>query len=124
MQYLAVCTFELKAASDAQYEIAYAALDKLGFRHSTPANEPGLELPSDAVVGVFDVSARAPQGQVAFLRNCLSFKLREVFQRFGLDAEFLLVVSQGDLAWERGGYDPADFAARHGRGAMAVTAVS
>jgi hypothetical protein len=122
MQFLAVCTFELKAASDAQHEAAYAALEKLGFRRSLPANEPGLELPADAVVGVFDVSAQAPQGQVAFLRNCLSFKLREAFQRTALDAEFLLVVSQGDLAWERGGYRPADFAARHGRGALAAAA--
>jgi hypothetical protein len=120
MRFLAVCTFELKAASDAQYALAYSALEGLGLRQSHPANEPGLELPPDAVVGTFDVTAAVPGGAVAFLRNCLSFKLREVFQRHGVEAEFLLVISQGDLAWDRGGYEPAAFAARHGRGALAA----
>jgi len=124
MQFLAVCTFELKEAAESGYALAYAALAGLGFRLSHPANEPGAELPPDAVVGTFEVTAEVPGGAVAFLRNCLSFKLREVFQRNGLDAEFLLVISQGDLAWDRGGYEPAAFAARHGRGALATQASS
>lgn len=123
MQFLAVCTFELKGASAARYALAYAALEGLGLRHSRAANEPGLELPADAVVGTFDVVADVSGGAVAFLRNCLSYKLREVFQRHGLEAEFLLVISRGDLAWDRGGYEPSTFAERHGRGALAAATV-
>lgn len=124
MQFLAVCTFELKAATPRDYGRAYAALERIGFRHSHPANEHGAELPPDAVVGSFEVSEAPLAGaEAAFLRNCLSFKLREVFQRNCLDAEFLLVISRGDLAWERGGYAEEGFAARHGRGALAALAI-
>jgi hypothetical protein len=122
MEFLAVCTFELRDSDAAGYELAYAALRKLGFDHATPANQTeGSELPPDAVVGSFQVCSPIAGSEIAFLRNCLSFKLREVFQRHGLDAEFLLVLSRGDLAWERGGYAAADFAARHGRGALAAS---
>ena len=124
MIFLAVCTFELKAAASSDYARAYAALEQIGLRHSAPANEHGADLPPDAVVGTFEVArADVPGGEVQFLRNCISFKLREVFQRNALEAEFLLVISRGDLAWERGGYAEADFAARHGRGALAMLAV-
>ena len=123
MQYLAVCTFELRPASGSDYDRAYSALRGLGFEHGAPAKHAGsLDLPADAVVGAFDVTAPGCRSEIAFLRNCLSLKLREVFERHGLDAEFLLVVSQGDLAWERAGFAPADFAARHARGSMAARA--
>jgi hypothetical protein len=122
MEFLAVCTFELRDSDAAGHGLAYAALRNLGFDHATPANQAeGCELPPDAVAGSFHVRSPIPGSEVAFLRNCLSFKLREVFQRLGLDAEFLLVLSRGDLAWERGGYSAADFAARHGRGALATS---
>ena len=122
MEFLAVCTFELRDSDATGYDLAYAALRKLGFDHATPANQaPGSELPPDSVAGTFHVRSAVVGSEIAFLRNCLSFKLREVFQRHGLDAEFLLVLSRGDLAWERGGYSAADFAARHGRGALAAS---
>ena len=55
-----------------------------------------------------------------FLRNCLNFKLQEVFLRHGLEAEFLVVISRGDLAWARSGFAAGDFAERHGQGVFAL----
>ena len=115
MQYLAVCTFELKGASAREYDLAYADLQGLGFRRGHAANGGGADLPADAIVGTFT------SHDVGFLRNCLSLKLEEVFARRGLDAEFLVVVSRGDLAWVRGGYAAGDFAERHGRGSLVAT---
>jgi hypothetical protein len=125
VKFLAVCTFELRgAAASRDYDTAYTALRGIGFHRGTPANlGDHVDLPADTVVGEFEVQSTPPAGQVAFLRNCLSYKLREVFQRHGLDAEFLLVLSQGDCAWERGGFQATDFAARHGRGALEAAAL-
>jgi hypothetical protein len=113
MKYLVVCTFELKGAcTDADYETACRALRVLDLREASADNSEGRELPEHTFVGSYD------SPNVAFLRNCLQFKLREIFQRHGLDAEFLLVISLGELAWAREGFRPGDFAARHGLGAF------
>ena len=125
MKFLAVCTFELRgAAAPRDYDTANSALRGIGFHRGSPANlGEHVDLPADTVVGSFDVTSNPPGGQVAFLRNCLSFKLREVFKRHEMDAEFLLVLSQGDCAWERGGFRATDFAARHGRGALEAASI-
>ena len=61
-QYLAVCTFELKNASQADYETAYAALQIIGLRRDHAANivdgerEPPAisELPPISMVGAYE----------------------------------------------------------------------
>jgi len=116
MQYLAVCTFELKDATESDYETAYAALHVIGLRRDHAANIDGVsELPAIAMVGTYTST------DIRFLRNCLNFKLKEVFSRHGLEAEFLVVISRGELAWVRGGFAAGDFAERHGEGALALT---
>ena len=113
MKYLVVCTFELKDATQSDYETAYAALRILGLRRDHAANNDGAsELPADVVVGTYK------SADICFLRNCMQFKLQEVFSRHGLQAEFLLVISRGELAWARGGFAPGDFAERHGQGVL------
>lgn len=116
MQYLAVCTFELKGGTQSDYETAYTALQVLGLRRDHAANSDGVsDLPANAVVGTYTSI------DIGFLRNCLNFKLQEVFSRHGLDAEFLVVMSRGDLAWIRGGFAAGDFAERHGQGALVLS---
>jgi len=117
MQYLAVCTFELKDAEQSDYEVAYAALQVIGLRRDHAANNiDGVnELPAIAVVGTYTSTG------IRFLRNCLNLKLQEVFSRHGLKAEFLVVISRGELAWVRGGFSAGDFAERHGEGVLALS---
>lgn len=116
MQYLAVCTFELKDATHADYETAYAALNAIGLRRDHAANADGVsDLPAVAMVGTYTST------DIRFLRNCLNFKLQEVFSRHGLAAEFLVVISRGELAWVRGGFAAGDFAERHGEGVLAMS---
>ena len=113
MKYLAVCTFELKgAATIADYETAYEALRVIGLRRAAADNGDPVDLPEHSVVGTYEST------DAAFLRNCLGFKLQEVFARHALEAEYLLVISHGELAWTRGGFSPGDFASRHGSGAL------
>ena len=113
MKYLVVCTFELKGvAAAADYETAYEALGVIGLRPAAAGNGSPVDLPEHSVVGTYEST------DAAFLRNCLGFKLKEVFARHGLEAEYLLVISHGELAWARGGFSPGDFASRHGSGAL------
>jgi len=115
LQYLAVCTFELKNATQSDYETAYAALQVIGLRPDDAANIDCVsELPAISMVGTYWST------DIRFLRNCLNFKLQEVFARHGLEAEFLVVISRGDLAWVRGGFAAGDFAERHGTGVLAL----
>lgn len=114
-QYLAVCTFELKNATPSDYETAYTALQVIGLRRDNAANIDGVsELPAISMVGTYTST------DIRFLRNCLNFKLQEVFGRHGLEAEFLVVISRGDLAWVRSGFAAGDFAERHGKGVLAL----
>lgn len=116
MQYLAVCTFELKDATQSDYDAAYAALHVIGLRRDDPANIDGVrELPAVSMVGTYTST------DIRFLRNALHFKLREVFSRHGLTADFLVVISRGELAWVRGGFSAGDFAERHGEGVLALS---
>jgi hypothetical protein len=91
MQCVVTCTFELKRGRPESYHAVVAGLDRLGLRPVPQAR--GEESPSRIVLGAFT------SRDSTFLRNCICFKLRDLFERQGLEWNAFVLVSGPDSAW-------------------------
>lgn len=93
MSYLVTCTFDLKGGTSQDYQKAYAALDRLGFKRVIVSDSGGnFVVPTTMTIGLFDGPGAKPVRQDLLQRTQLPF------HNSGLKAELFLVVG-GDWAW-------------------------
>lgn len=94
MSFLVLCTFDLKHATQLQYQTAYEELAKLGLSRVHKTAEGGqFVIPTTTVMGEFSgVSAAKVRDDM-----CLAIKSALAFK--GLKSEVFVVVGGVDWAW-------------------------
>ena len=93
MNYQAVCTFDIQGASPSDYDDAFVALERLGFkRPSTEELVVEGAHPSNSVLGTY-ASCNA-----GFLRTCLWLKVKEAFARMERETDFRIIVAGAEPA--------------------------
>ena len=88
MSYLVFCVFDLKSANREDYLYAYMDLGSIGLRKVVKSeNGPNFNLPSTAVMGMFE----GPN--VDAVRTLVGKKVQGMFKMRGLQADFFIVAS-------------------------------
>lgn len=93
MNYLVTCTFDLKAASAADYQDAYAALKTIGL-HKAIVSESGgsVVAPTTMTLGQFTGESAVS------VRDSIRQRVKDAFAANHLRSEIFVLVS-GDWAW-------------------------
>lgn len=96
MSYLVFCTFDLKNASNQDYQNAYADLEKLGLNR-VAVNSQGnkVVIPTTSTMGTFNGTSAA--AVCTDIRN----RVQSAFKARGFKSEIFVVVG-GDWAWAPG----------------------
>lgn len=93
MSYLVVCMFDLKNASQQDYQNAYADLAKLGFsRTITSSQGSKITLPTTTTAGEFQGTSAST------VRDDLCERVQTAFRARGFTSEIFISVG-GDWAW-------------------------
>lgn len=93
MNFQALCTFDLKNASRADYVTAYSELAKLGFGHTVQGASRVVSLPTTTVIGTFTGSSAAT------VRDNLRGRVVQAFSAQGFKFEIFIAVGGGDHTW-------------------------
>lgn len=93
MSYLVICTFDLKNASNQDYQNAYADLEKIGLKKVVVGTQGrNIVMPTTTTAGEFNgVSATA-------VRDSVLEQVRKAFVARRFSSEIFIVAS-GDWAW-------------------------
>jgi hypothetical protein len=96
MSYLVFCTFDLKNASNQDYQNAYADLEKIGLKKVAVTNQGNkVVIPTTATMGQFDGTGAA--SVCTEIRN----RVQNAFKARGFRSE-IFVIAGGDWAWAPG----------------------
>jgi len=94
MSYGVICTFDLKGASSADYQNAYADLEKLGLRRAQDNNSGGKTvIPTTTVLGPYNGASGAA------VRDAVRDKIKAAFAARGFKSEIFVVVGGTDWTW-------------------------
>ena len=97
MAYLVFCTFDLKNASDADYQNAYADLERLGLKKVHKSTQgSNVVIPTTAAMGEINGASAAA------VRDDMCSKIQNAFNARRFKSEIFVTVG-GDWAW--GGQD-------------------
>lgn len=93
MTYLVFCTFDLKNASSADYQNAYADLDRIGLKKVIKSDQGSdVVVPTTAAMGTFNGTSAAT------VRNDICDRVQAAFTTRRFSSEIFVVVG-GDWAW-------------------------
>ena len=93
MTYLVFCTFDLKNATAADYQNAYAELDAIGLKKVVKGGSGGnVVVPTTAAMGEFNGASAAS------VRDDIAERVRVAFANCRFESEIFVVVG-GDWAW-------------------------
>jgi hypothetical protein len=97
MSYIVFCTFDLKNASSADYQNAYADLQKLGLTkvHTNAAGGNSV-IPTTSVMGVWNGA------NAAAIRDDVRAKAQAAFTIRRFKSEIFVVVGGQDWGWAAG----------------------
>jgi hypothetical protein len=96
MSYLVFCTFDLKNASNQDYQNAYADLEKIGLKKVAVTDQGNkVVIPTTATMGQFNGTSAA--SVCTDIRN----RVQNAFKTRGFKSE-IFVITGGDWAWAPG----------------------
>lgn len=94
MSYAVLCTFDLASASSADYENAYADLEKLGLYRAQDNSSGGKTvIPTTTVLGSYNGASAAA------IRDDVRAKVKAAFAARRLKSEIFVVVGGADWTW-------------------------
>jgi hypothetical protein len=93
MSYLVFVTFDLKNASSADYQDAYADLSNLGLERVVAVGSG-----NDVVIPTTSVLGKYNGGTAAAVRDKVKVEVKDAFSGRGFDSEIFVIVG-GDWAW-------------------------
>ena len=94
MTYGVICTFDLKGASSADYQNAYADLAQLGLHRAQDNSDGGKTvIPTTTVLGSYSGPSAAA------VRDDVRTKVKAAFLKRGLRSEIFVVVGGADWTW-------------------------
>jgi hypothetical protein len=96
MSYLVFCTFDLKNASNQDYQNAYADLEKLGLNRVAVTSQGNkVVIPTTSAMGTFNGTSAS--AVCTDIRN----RVQSAFKARGFKSEIFVIVG-GDWAWAPG----------------------
>jgi hypothetical protein len=96
MSYLVFCTFDLKNASNQDYQNAYADLDRMGLKKVAVTNQGNkVVIPTTATMGQFNGTSAS--SVCTDIRN----RVQSAFKARSFKSE-IFVIAGGDWAWAPG----------------------
>ena len=97
MSYLVVCTFDLKNASNQDYQNAYADLEKIGLKKVVITNGGGeLVMPTTTTAGEFEGASSTA------LRDSIRGQVQRAFTARRFSSEIFIVVAPPGWTWGGG----------------------
>jgi hypothetical protein len=93
MSYLVFCTFDLKSASNQDYQNAYADLEKIGLKKVVAGgNGNNVVIPTTSAMGEFNGTSAAS------VRDDIRSRVQSAFKARSFKSEIFVIIG-GDWAW-------------------------